>query len=217
MASAKKRKVSNVSKSRNGKTKPLETPQPIEKQATLPFASPSATPAREVRAGNNVASEEADDEVDEVTASDDTKRITIYGKDRLFFAVDFSRFSAFGTYQLRPRTKRSFGNAPISWIFRHGIEVQELQSNGQYGGRYWLCKVCYDASFDERPLVCTSTSSSIAHLALHDINQNGTIDRAKPTTNTVTNYFTKGAQPEYAEKFQQKLINAMVECDLTFT
>jgi len=189
----------------------------------LLYATPSPSQAAETKdqstqATDNTAYDD-DDEIIEAEGEKTTKRFTIHAKDRLSFEVDFQLYREFGVYQLRPRTKRSFGNSRISWIFQYGVEVEELQAGGEFGGRYWICQRCHNRKAIERPLTCGSTSTPAYHLqAVHQLGPQGSIERTKPSKNTVTQYFKQKSppQPAYAERFQQKLINAMVECDLTF-
>ena len=59
------------------------------------------------------------------------KAYTTRAQDRLVdYEVDFSKYKAFGVYRYLPHTKRNTGKAPISWIFGHGVEVEELQQDG---------------------------------------------------------------------------------------
>ncbi|KAK5715779.1 hypothetical protein LTS12_027786, partial [Elasticomyces elasticus] len=63
----------------------------------------------------------------EVTPTPQPEQIRAH--DRLEFEVNWDQFSAFSRYQPRLRTKRNVGKSWISWIFKHGIEVEELQQN----------------------------------------------------------------------------------------
>lgn len=65
--------------------------------------------------------------------------------------LDFAFYRPFGIYQLRPRSKRNDGMAPISWIWRHGVEVEELKADSPFGDIFFVCKLWYDEGVQQRP------------------------------------------------------------------
>jgi len=184
----------------NKRVKGVETR--AQTQTTLTTTTPN-TPTPNTADDTPNASQNAPDTLAE-EATPTPKNDQIRAQDRVDFEVNWDQFSAFGRYQLRLRTKRNIGKSWISWIFKHGAEVEELQNNGTYEGRFWLCKHCHDNRTEQRPLDCSSTNSAVSHLRVtHLINSKGAISSV-PTSAAITKFFTPQRStriPLYAKRF----------------
>jgi hypothetical protein len=66
-----------------------------------------------------------------------------------------------GEYRHRLRTKQAFFNAPISWIYLHGIELERKSDKRWH--KHWLYKHCYDAG-KMKSFAADSTWSASRHL-----------------------------------------------------
>jgi hypothetical protein len=88
------------------------------KQSTLPFASPpiseppndSLEPIVVECTEFHESEEDSPDLKQEVVQ----RRVTVAARERVEFDVDFQVLKSFGTYRLRPKTKRSVGESRIS-------------------------------------------------------------------------------------------------------
>lgn len=144
----------------------------------------------------------------------------VKARDRLELEVDFERFKQFGIYQQRPRTKRGIGASTISWIYKHGIEAEELQPNGTFDDKYWICALCYQADVLQRPLNCRATNSAQNHLRnTHFLTSEGPItDEPVPGALPLTHWFAResSGRPLAGERFKEKLVNCVTKCNLSF-
>jgi hypothetical protein len=145
--------------------------------------------------------------------------VTIAARERVEFDIDFQLLRSFGTYRLRPKTKRSVGGSRVSWIFKHGAEVEKLQSNGQYGGRYWICKDCHQKRIKLEPHSVIATGSASYHLEkVHKVSPHGPIVDETQNRQAITNWLPNSSRQSLsAEKWQQKFINWIVHDDITFS
>ena len=112
----------------------LPTP-PATHQSTLPWGQPpsgfvppsdsrpplSDSPAIETPEPTDVSPGPA-------LASDEA---TILARERARFQIDWSKLG--GTYRLRRRNKRTLGENRISWIFKHGAELEKYEQGAGKG------------------------------------------------------------------------------------
>jgi hypothetical protein len=204
-------------------------PPPQSSQATLPFAPPppaAAPPAPEATQLPPDATQQPPERETESTPSSDdlpeeketlvARRYSIPAKERLLFEPNWQLLQG-GKYRHRPRTKRSTGDSRISWIFKHGAEVEKVKSDGRFGGRYWVCKHCNDANVKQQPYGCRSTSSAAYHLLkAHLLGPHGPIKEPKQQQQQTLECLYSKVGSSIAELWQQKFVNWIVHDDITF-
>jgi hypothetical protein len=128
---------------------------------------------------------------------------------RVEFEVDLLRLD--GEYRRRVRTKHAFHNAPISWIYLHGVELEKTGSKSWH--KHWLCKHCFDDG-TMKSFAVDSTYSAGRHLKkAHSIYPPGEqppveLDRLEP--------FFEGVHPLQAERWRVDFLNWIAINNITF-
>jgi len=89
---------------------------------------------------------------------------TIRADERIIFQPDWSLVVDGESYRERPRSLRTTGSSRISFIYRHGLQLERKQPDGTFGKVFWLCKPCHDRRKVQAPLVAGATSQSIIYL-----------------------------------------------------
>ncbi|KAI6914226.1 hypothetical protein KC318_g700 [Hortaea werneckii] len=188
-----------------------------DSQSTLPFAPPPLSPP----ATQTTLTTSAPCPVDE--DDDEEERLvekTIRADERIEFQPDWSIVVGSGSrsHRVRTRTKRSTGSSRISFIYKHGLQLERKAPNGQYKGKYWLCKHCYDRKKTKAPLAATATSQPTVHLQKwHNIGSSGVLDEPPQLITphlTPTPHFDR--HKPTAEAFIDNFIHWVGEEDITF-
>lgn len=184
-------------------------------QSTLPFAppllSPAATQSPPVASTTPCPFVNIDD-FEALTEK------TIRADERSIFEPDWTRVVEGELYRERARTLRSTGSSRLSFIYKHGLQVERRQPNGSYDKIFWICKHCNDRRKPQTPLTSSATSTAIAHLKnVHLIVSTGRL--AEPPESIVS-HLTPAAKPQQtpaAEAFITKFIDWVVAEDITFS
>lgn len=92
------------------------------------------------------------------------------------------------------------------------------EKNGKWGGRYWLCKHCYDkGKMEGNPRPCNSTTTCSNHLrnktSGHGLLPDGATTESQQGS---VEEFLEEYHPLFAERFVNSFINLIVACDLSF-
>ncbi|TKA50188.1 hypothetical protein B0A49_11188, partial [Cryomyces minteri] len=121
------------------------------------------------------------------------------------------------SYQLRPRQKRGIGDNRISWIWRHGIDIERLSTGLEWKGKFWLCKACHEGGIKRQPLAAESSSNASKHmLKSHGIAPTGPPIQ-QPPTQSLDGWMKKDLPPEAKEEvFKRDLINWIAQADISF-
>jgi hypothetical protein len=195
----------------------LPTPTATQ-QLTLPFAASPTEDSTQIESHSSIvplstvqkSQEPSQDSREETTPPNE---LLIAAKDRLTFDANLSRLH--GQYRERQRTKRNTGNARISWIFKHGMELEQFINN-RWQKRLWLCKYCYDYKASRQVWACDSTHAITKHLGnRHQIHAEERTTSLDDTEGRIES-FLDGQYPLQQERWQNDFINWIAHDNITF-
>lgn len=136
------------------RSQPAPRPAASQRQTTLSFSQPAPSPAPIPSPALSQTSSIHPSESVSFT-SNTIQRIP--AKQRIYFAVDCSRFKELNGFRVKARTMRSIGNkSRISWIYLHGMELEKKDKDKWI--KHWLCKQCFDEG-SPKPMPASSTTS----------------------------------------------------------
>ncbi|KAK5015111.1 hypothetical protein LTR16_003557, partial [Cryomyces antarcticus] len=142
----------------------------------------------------------------DATARPSTTERTIDGSQRACFRVDWNLLSS--KWVPRHPDKRSIGGPKVSWIWKHGMEIQKITEQRSPSNKYWLCQLCYEANkMKPQILQAASTTNAGKHMKLiHQVDEDGLIELEKITPSELSlEHYYRRLSPSNAEQMETEL------------